>query len=242
MLEKLSILLLVIYVLGTLLTLVLFKFNIPKFIKSSLFKKILMWIPITIIFLTFAMGSNMVKISGFIFLISVIYYEQIKIIFQKRLSRVVLFVSLLTFTIALLHLPLLVSSQKNPSEIIIILAVLASLSDVGAFFCGKFLGFHKLPKILNPHKAWEGVAGQVLGAFIGILLLHQFIFPNIPIIWFLPIGFGSAFGDLYNSFLKRKLGITNWSNILPGHGGFTDRFSSLTFSSLLLYYFIFFTK
>ena len=52
----------------------------------------------------------------------------------------------------------------------------------------------------------------------------------------LPIGLGSAAGDLTNSYVKRQLGIKDWSKLLPGHGGFTDRLSSLSGAAMVLFY------
>lgn len=237
MLLKLSLLLLAIYIFGILLTVILFKWNIRKFLNSELSKKIILWIPITIVFLFFAFANNGIQFCGFLLLLLGVYYDQIKIIYEKNLFPRFLWLSLFPFTIAFLHLPLLISSQQNETEILILLAVTASLSDVGAFFFGKFWGIHRLPTLINNKKSWEGVFGQIVGAFIGILLLKIFIFSEINILWFLPIGLGSAIGDMYNSFLKREAGIKNWSNTLPGHGGFTDRFASLAFSTVLFYYF-----
>ncbi len=242
MLLKLSLLLTIVYIFGIFLTLILFKFNFYVFFKSELSKKILMWIPITIVFLFFAMSNDAIMLIGFMLLLLGVYWEQLIIMIKKRLLPRFLFMSLIPFMIAFAHLPLIVIRQANATEVLILLAVSASLSDVGAFFFGKFFGFHKLPHLINPNKAWEGVLGQIAGAFVGTILLKLFIFPTIPLFWFVSIGIGSAIGDLFNSFVKRAAKINQWSNILPGHGGFSDRFASLAFSSLLFYYFSFFTN
>ena len=77
-----------------------------------------------------------------------------------------------------------------------------------------------------------------MGAFLGILLLNYVLGLNYSWLLFLPIGIGAAVGDMVNSIAKRINGIKNWSNLIPGHGGFLDRFCSLAGSVTLVYYYI----
>ena len=77
-------------------------------------------------------------------------------------------------------------------------------------------------------------------SLIGVLLIKYFVVHQGNILIFLPIGIGSAIGDLMNSRAKRIAGIKNWSNFIPGHGGFIDRFCSLAGSSVFTFYYILF--
>ena len=108
------------------------------------------------------------------------------------------------------------------------------MSDVGAFFAGNFAGRHKLPDWLNKRKSWEGTSGQLVGALVAFVLVDAFVAP-IPLYFVATAGAGSLLGDLANSYVKRRLGIKEWSNRLPGHGGYLDRFSSLSMAVLLTY-------
>jgi phosphatidate cytidylyltransferase len=107
------------------------------------------------------------------------------------------------------------------------------MADIAAYFSGKAFGKHKLAPSISPGKTWEGAIGAAVGVLIYGLVLRQ-IFSievvSLPI-WvlaMLAITAVSVIGDLYESLLKRKAGIKDSSNILPGHGGVLDRIDSLT--------------
>lgn len=107
------------------------------------------------------------------------------------------------------------------------------MADVAAYFSGKAFGKHKLAPSISPGKTWEGAIGAGLGVIIyGLVLRQVFTIELMPIaLWviaLLAVAAVSIIGDLYESLLKRKAGIKDSSNILPGHGGVLDRIDSLT--------------
>ena len=107
------------------------------------------------------------------------------------------------------------------------------MADVAAYFSGKAFGKHKLAPSISPGKTWEGAIGAGVGVIIyGLVLRHVFALELMSLpLWVLAlIGLTavSIIGDLYESLLKRKAGIKDSSNILPGHGGVLDRIDSLT--------------
>lgn len=239
---RLVILFFILMAFGILLTLVLFKFNITKFRKSELSIKIFFWFPITAIFIFFAFSNNITQIVGLSVLILSIFYEYFRVRGILSKNRL-LFISYFTFLIfGLLHLAFLKFLQQDITSLLLVLGFGSALSDVTAFFFGNYFGKHKLPSFINPNKSWEGILGQIVGAFIGVLLIKLFIVSNVSILLFLPIGIGSAIGDITNSYMKRKVNLTSWSNFIPGHGGFIDRFSSLNGSSLLTFYYLFLSQ
>lgn len=107
------------------------------------------------------------------------------------------------------------------------------MADVAAYFSGKAFGKHKLAPSISPGKTWEGAIGAGVGVIIYGMVLRQAFdleLMSLPL-WLLAlIGLTvvSILGDLYESLLKRKAGIKDSSNILPGHGGVLDRIDSLT--------------
>lgn len=107
------------------------------------------------------------------------------------------------------------------------------MADIAAYFSGKAFGKHKLAPSISPGKTREGAIGAVVGVVIYGLVVRQIFSLDIlslPL-WILSlIGVTviSIVGDLYESLLKRKAGIKDSSNILPGHGGVLDRIDSLT--------------
>lgn len=133
---------------------------------------------------------------------------------------------------------------------VIMLLVLLWLSDGGAFFAGISWGRRKLVPAVSPNKTIEGSVGGIVIALIGALLIKDAgrlletfrvaLFPDLGYAHYLLIGLGVAVagqvGDLCESYLKRDAGLKDTGNLLPGHGGFLDRFDSLIFTAPLFYY------
>ena len=114
--------------------------------------------------------------------------------------------------------------------------LLAFTSDSGAYFAGRFLGKHKLAPVISPNKTVEGVAGGIAGAIVGMLIycvvLDLFFRFRVNYLFALTYGIlgslASVFGDLAFSAIKRQVGIKDYGNLIPGHGGVLDRFDSMT--------------
>lgn len=107
------------------------------------------------------------------------------------------------------------------------------MADIAAYFSGRAFGKRKMAPSISPGKTWAGAYGAVLGVVIYGLLVRfgaGWQLPSLPV-WIVVLLFVTAIsiiGDLYESLLKRKAGIKDSSNILPGHGGVLDRIDSLT--------------
>lgn len=102
-------------------------------------------------------------------------------------------------------------------------------NDIGAYIFGILLGRHKLFERISPKKTWEGFVGGVICAFGAGLAISDF--QNIPLMFWggaaLVIALAGVLGDLVESMLKRSVGIKDSGTIIPGHGGFLDRFDAL---------------
>ncbi len=115
------------------------------------------------------------------------------------------------------------------------------IADIGAYFSGKAFGKHKLAPSISPGKSWEGA----IGGWLAVLALAA-ASTTVPVLddtfavklrahW----GWGgflaamtlmvaaSIVGDLFESQLKRRAGMKDSSNLLPGHGGVLDRIDAL---------------
>ena len=227
LLIKLSLLFTVIFCLGYGLSALLYKKQSKPFAKSSLQLKVLMWIPIFLLFLLFLAGPNWVRVAITAY---VLLYISKELAVAIKHSRHKWLIVLFATTVGI-GFSLLLALIQNYLNIVIAIGFASVLSDVFAFFIGNFYGRHPLPKAVNAQKSWEGVFGQIIGAAIGVLLITSFVTP-VSLWLILPIGIGSAVGDMANSYVKRKHNIKDWGNTLPGHGGFLDRFSSLSFAAL----------
>jgi len=120
-------------------------------------------------------------------------------------------------------------------------AVLVWAADIGAYFVGKAIGKRKLAPSISPGKSWEGAIGGWLLAMIvalGLAVSHAFA-PTWYSLIADKVGLGvlamlttllvaaSVIGDLFESLLKRQVGIKDSSRLLPGHGGILDRIDAL---------------
>ena len=112
---------------------------------------------------------------------------------------------------------------------------MAFLSDIGAYFVGKFFGKRKLAPIISPKKTIEGMVGGVITDILGMLvyawILEQGVGVQVNYIAAAVYGLTGAFvaviGDLCFSVIKRQTGIKDYGNLIPGHGGALDRFDSV---------------
>lgn len=106
------------------------------------------------------------------------------------------------------------------------------INDTMAYLVGSFIGKTPFSKI-SPKKTWEGTIGGIILCMVVITLAGYFIPVAKTVHWqhWLYLAaicavFGTA-GDLLESKLKRVAGIKDSGNMMPGHGGFLDRFDSL---------------
>lgn len=224
-------------VVGIVLTIPLYRFNLQKFIKSKLFVKIMFWVPIFLVLLGVLYANQQIRLTVLLLLILAALGELIK----KYSSRykTILITYFLLFATALGHFYFVGTVyQTQFINLLITIAFATVLADVTAFFFGNYFGIHKLPAVLNKNKSWEGVLGELVGAFLGVLLVNSFVEPVLSLWLFIPIGLGSVVGDITNSFVKRKIDIKDWSRVIPGHGGFIDRLSSIAGSVVLTFYYL----
>ncbi len=121
--------------------------------------------------------------------------------------------------------------------LLIILVIWAT--DSGALLFGKRLGKRKLWPKISPNKTVEGALG---GLFLGVLMsgiVILFIFPELgtlpqALLIGIAISLFGQMGDLIESAWKRSIGVKDSGAILPGHGGFLDRFDSLLFTFIMM--------
>lgn len=111
-------------------------------------------------------------------------------------------------------------------------------ADIAAYFSGKAFGRHKLAPRVSPGKTWEGAVGGIAAATLwvfvsrwwpgsfGDVLAARWPWWGVAIIAVLLAAL-SIVGDLFESLLKRRAGVKDSSQLLPGHGGVFDRIDAL---------------
>jgi phosphatidate cytidylyltransferase len=116
------------------------------------------------------------------------------------------------------------------------------ICDSAAFFVGKAIGKHKLFPRVSPKKSWEGAIAGFVASAIAFWQFCHYQLPMIPEIHAIIlgglIGIIGQIGDLAESLYKRDAGIKDSSNLIPGHGGFYDRFDSALFVAPLIYLYL----
>jgi phosphatidate cytidylyltransferase len=135
--------------------------------------------------------------------------------------------------LSLLHIAAYVEGFYN-FEIILGSLLILWASDTGAYFAGTLFGKRKLFERISPKKSWEGFFGGAALAFVITFIFTQFFHSLESYQWYIIailIIVGGTFGDLVESLLKRSIEIKDSGTVLPGHGGFLDRFDGLLISA-----------
>lgn len=121
------------------------------------------------------------------------------------------------------------------------LGVMGSMwgNDAVAYFVGSRFGAHKMAPRISPHKSWEGFVGGLAGSIviwilIGLLGVEGVTVP-FAIVAGLLVGVAAVVGDLFESRVKRGVGVKDSGNVMPGHGGMLDRSDSMLFGCVVAY-------
>lgn len=119
------------------------------------------------------------------------------------------------------------------------LFVLTALNDIAQFVCGKCWGRHKVAARISPNKTWQGLLGGVLASMVVSALLGWYL-QLAAVLQLLALGvllsLAGFVGDMALSAAKRSLGIKDFSQLIPGHGGILDRVDSLVLTAPALYW------
>jgi len=111
------------------------------------------------------------------------------------------------------------------------------INDTMAYIVGSFIGKTPLSKV-SPKKTWEGTIGGVILTVVVICLMAYFTKRISTVDAGIMAGIAAitgTMGDLFESKLKRMAGVKDSGSIMPGHGGFLDRFDSLLFASVFVW-------
>lgn len=139
----------------------------------------------------------------------------------------------------------LLEQKEYGNYLIWFIFIVSWVADSAAYYCGKTFGKHKLSPIVSPKKSVEGFIGGICFAMIaaaiyGIIISKYGV--NIEVYHYIIMGLlGSVFGtvgDLIASSIKRYVGVKDYSNLIPGHGGILDRFDSILMVSVVFFYYV----
>lgn len=114
------------------------------------------------------------------------------------------------------------------------LGLLATFAvDTGAYAVGRAFGRHKMAPSISPGKTWEGAVGGFAAGVGVVFALNALFDTGVAASTIAPVAVGlpivAMVGDLFESGMKRRMGVKDSSGLLPGHGGFLDRLDSVLF-------------
>lgn len=118
--------------------------------------------------------------------------------------------------------------------LVLFVVLIVAVTDIGAYFTGRKFGGPKLAPVISPNKTWAGLGGGVAAAAITGGIAHVFA-PYPPtflssILWGAVIALLAQGGDLFESWIKRRVGAKDSGSLIPGHGGLLDRVDGLIFT------------
>ena len=139
------------------------------------------------------------------------------------------------------YIPIVGSQAWNPWVMIAYIAIIWS-NDVFAYLVGMSIGRHPLFERLSPKKSWEGffggLAGAVVAGIVAARLLDESMWAWAGLALIASVT--GVLGDLVESMFKRAAGVKDSGSIIPGHGGWLDRFDALILSAPFVFVYMLF--
>ncbi len=127
-------------------------------------------------------------------------------------------------------------------EAALLLILTVAVSDTFQYYSGRTLGKRLLAPVISPKKTVEGAVGGLVGAALSLALVGHWWLPQMSLPARIALGFAVAavgiVGDLFESMLKRSVGMKDASSVIPGHGGVLDRIDALIFATPVFYVFV----
>lgn len=166
-------------------------------------------------------------------------------IFDKRYNILSSAVTIMgyTYVIEFFTMMIFIREHEFGNWLIWLVFIIAWFCDTTAYYSGRLFGKRKLCPSVSPNKTVAGFIGGIIGSTAGVILWGV-LAKDITFQWYQIIMLGligsmvSVLGDLVASLIKRFVGIKDFGNIMPGHGGILDRFDSILFVIPVVYYYI----
>ena len=195
---------------------------------------ILLWVLPTYLFYTMFVLHGYVSSSSYLlFLFPIVHaaYSVIKLKDAQQMlytcAGAVLYIALPLASVIDLHVSMI-------SGLIVPFFIMIWANDTGAYLVGRAIGKTKLAPKISPKKTIEGLVGGIIFC-IATALITSYFLPELSIANAIGIavvvGIFSNIGDLFESALKRIVGVKDSGHLFPGHGGFLDRFDSVIFAA-----------
>ncbi len=194
--------------------------------RNNWVKFLTYFIIINVLFFCIIQGTVFFRSAAIIIIISGCLELSRLYVKSGYVHKQVFYFSLLFFLIISVGFFIFSGMEK---ELVLYVFLILSIFDSFSQISGQLWGKRKLMPTISPNKTWGGLAGGTLIALISGLLLKNLLYiSSIEAIALTVNIILSAFvGDIASSFYKRQYKVKDFSNLIPGHGGFLDRFDSL---------------
>ena len=163
--------------------------------------------------------------------------------FLTRVSRIQW--GLITCVYFISHVPALLSLELAGYEgqnatLLFFFILIVQLNDVFQYVTGRLFGSRKIAPLVSPNKTVEGlIGGLTVSGIAGASLAWATPFSPLAAAGIaVGLGFAGFLGDITMSAVKRDIGVKDYSQLLPGHGGVLDRLDSLTFAAPLFFHLV----
>jgi phosphatidate cytidylyltransferase len=127
-------------------------------------------------------------------------------------------------------------------EAVLLVILAVAVSDTSQYYTGRLLGRTPLAPAVSPKKTVEGAIGGLAGAVLALAIAGHWWLPQVGLAGRVGLGLAVAIvgivGDLFESLLKRSVGVKDASAAIPGHGGVLDRIDALLFAAPVFYIFV----
>ena len=196
-------------------------------------------VPVIIYLFEYQWFSGYLILAVFLIFTDSLFRHNLLASVTARIGVGVLGIIYIAFPIS--HLILIRNMELGRLWLLFIVCIIAA-NDTFAYYVGRGFGKHKLSPVISPKKTVEGALGGLIGGVAVALVFNQMFLTHISpkeiSILAVFIGILGQLSDLFESLIKRSVGVKDSGGILPGHGGMLDRIDSLIFPSPFLYYYL----
>ncbi len=196
-------------------------------------------VPVIIYLFEYQWFSGYLILAVFLIFTDSLFRHNLLASVTARIGAGVLGIIYIAFPIS--HLILIRNMELGRLWLLFIVCIIAA-NDTFAYYVGRGFGKHKLSPVISPKKTVEGALGGLIGGVAIALVFNQMFLTHISpkeiSILAVFIGILGQLSDLFESLIKRSVGVKDSGGILPGHGGMLDRIDSLIFPSPFLYYYL----
>jgi len=196
--------------------------------KSTLARNLLFWLVIYVIFVVFTLSNQIFQLLVMIYVLYKIRQEVLENIKIEKWFEVLCYAIAVLIGIVSIWLA---SSMSIENTIALLLGSAFALSFPNLHNVFKLKA--KLIKKIYDNVTVEILIARLIGAFVGVLVVWAFVSP-VSLWLALPIAIGITAGEFVNIKVKKMLDIEFWSDTIPGHGGFLDRFSTLSYAAIIV--------